>query len=306
MNNILITGGTGLIGTHLAKRLLERGYKVALLSRSARSDHTIPVYQWNPDTGEMDDKALDHADFIIHLAGVNIGDKRWTPNRKQQILDSRIKSGELLRQAIEKRERKPQAFISASAIGYYGAVSSDAIFEEAAPAHSDFLGQTCKSWELVADRFEEIGVRSVKIRTGVVLSPQGGALSKLSLAIRYGVGAPLGSGKQYMPWIHIEDLCGIFIHAIEHKQLTGAFNAVAPEHITNRDLTIRIARELRKPLWLPNIPASVLRLMFGEMSAMLLTGSRVSAEKIRAAGYSFQFPEIEAALQQLNFKQARK
>jgi len=306
MNNILITGGTGLIGTHLAKRLLERGYKVALLSRSARSDHTIPVYQWNPDTGEMDDKALDHADFIIHLAGVNIGDKRWTPNRKQQILDSRIKSGELLRHAIEKRERKPQAFISASAIGYYGAVSSDAIFEEAAPAHSDFLGQTCKSWELVADRFEEIGVRSVKIRTGVVLSPQGGALSKLSLAIRYGVGAPLGSGKQYMPWIHIEDLCGIFIHAIEHKQLTGAFNAVAPEHITNRDLTIRIARELRKPLWLPNIPASVLRLMFGEMSAMLLTGSRVSAEKIRAAGYSFQFPEIEAALQQLNFKQARK
>ena len=306
MNNILITGGTGLIGTHLAKRLLERGYKVALLSRSARSDHTIPVYQWNPDTGEMDDKALDHADFIIHLAGVNIGDKRWTPNRKQQILDSRIKSGELLRHAIEKRERKPQAFISASAIGYYGAVSSDAIFEEAAPAHSDFLGQTCKSWELVADRFEEIGVRSVKIRTGVVLSPQGGALSKLSLAIRYGVGAPLGSGKQYMPWIHIEDLCGIFIHAIEHKQLTGAFNAVALEHITNRDLTIRIARELRKPLWLPNIPASVLRLMFGEMSAMLLTGSRVSAEKIRAAGYSFQFPEIEAALQQLNFKQARK
>lgn len=254
----------------------------------------------------MDDKALDRADFIIHLAGVNIGESRWTPNRKKQILDSRIKSGELLYHAIEHSERKPQAFISASAIGFYGAVSSDTLFEETAPAHSDFLGQTCASWEGVADRFEERGIRSVKIRTGIVLSKQGGALSKLSLPIKYGVGAPLGSGNQYMPWIHMEDLCGIFIHAIENKQLAGAYNAVAPEHITNRDLTKRIAAGLRKPLWLPNIPASFLRLLFGEMSSMLLRGSRISSEKIRAAGFSFQFPEIDLALQQLYPKQARK
>jgi len=306
VRKILISGGTGLIGTHLARKLQEKGYQVALLSRSAKMDDSFPVFQWNPDKGEIDDKALDHADFIIHLAGVNIGDKRWSPTRKQQILDSRVKSGELLYQAIEKRKQKPQAFISASAIGYYGAVSSDTLFEETAPAHSDFLGQICESWEGVADRFGETGIRSVKIRIGIVLAKEGGALSKLSIPIRLGVGAPIGSGKQYMPWIHIEDLCGIFIHAVEHEQLAGAYNAVAPEHITNRDLTRRIARGLRKPLWLPNIPASFLRLLFGEMSVMLLQGSRVSSDKIRAAGYHFQFPELELALQQLSFKQARK
>ena len=302
MKKILLTGGTGLIGTHLTRKLQEKGYQVALLSRSAKSDLSFPVYPWNPDKGEMDDKALDYADYIIHLAGVNIGDKRWTPHRKQQILESRVKSGELLLNALAKRKSKPKAFISASAIGYYGAVSSDAIFDETAPAHSDFLGQTCESWEGVADRFKENGVRSVKIRTGIVLSKQGGALSKLSLPIRYGVGAPIGSGKQYMPWIHIEDLCGIFIHAIEHPQLAGAYNAVAPEHITNRELTKRIARGLRKPLWLPNIPSSFLRLLFGEMSAMLLQGSRVSSDKIRATGFSFQYPKIDPALQELNSK----
>lgn len=299
MKNILITGGTGLIGTQLARRLQEKGYMVSLLSRSAKSDHSYPVYHWNPDKGEINDSALDHADCFIHLAGVNIGEKRWTSTRKQQILDSRVKSGELLYQAIEQRGRKPQAFITASAIGYYGALTSDTVFEESAPAHSDFLGRICGSWEGVADRFEKIGIRAVKIRTGLVLSKQGGAFSKLSLPIRLGVGAPLGHGLQFMPWIHIEDLCDIIIHCLEHSPMAGAFNAVAPEHITNRDLTKRIARELRKPLWLPNIPAGFMRLLFGEMSVMLMEGSRISSEKIRATGYEFQFPDIDSALRHL-------
>lgn len=306
MKKILISGGRGLIGSQLGKRLQEKGYKVALLSRSSHTHNSFPVFHWNPDKEEIDDKALDYAEYIIHLAGVNIGEKRWTPARKVQILDSRVKSGELIYNAIVKRKLKPKVFITASAIGYYGTVSSETIFGETDSASSDFLGRTCESWEEVANRFQETGIRSVKIRTGIMLSKEGGALSKLSLPIRYGIGAPIGSGKQYMPWIHIEDLCGIFIHALEHEQLTGAYNAVAPEHITNRDLTRRIARALRKPLWMPNIPSSFLRLLFGEMSVMLLQGSRISSEKIRAAGFSFQYPKIDPALQQLNFKQIRK
>jgi len=303
VKKILITGGSGLIGTHLARRLQEKGYQIALLSRSPNPDHSFPVYTWNPDQGMLDEQALDHADCIIHLAGINIGGKRWTRARKKQILDSRVKSGELLLQAIEQRKLKPRAFISASAIGYYGAVNSDTLFDEAAPAHPDFLGQTCEIWEGVADRFEEYGIRSVKIRAGIVLSNQGGALSKLSLPIRLGLGAPLGSGSQYMPWIHIEDLCGIFIHTLEHSQLAGAFNAVAPEHLTNRELTVKIAQELKRALWLPGIPPEVLRFLFGEMSVMLLRGSRISSEKIREAGYHFQFPDAASALRNLYTKE---
>lgn len=299
MRNILITGGTGLIGMHLGIRLQEKGYKVALLSRGARSGALFPVYRWDPDNGEVDTLALNQADCIIHLAGAHIGAKRWSPKRKKQILDSRIKTACLIFDAIEQGKRKPAAFISASATGYYGAVTTEAVFGESAPAHDDFLGQTCLRWEEAADRFQALGIRTVKIRTGIVLSSQGGALSRLSLPFRLGVGAPIGSGKQYMPWIHMEDLCGIFIHALENPQLKGSYNAVAPEHITNQEFTARIAGVLQRPLWLPHIPSWFMSLLFGEMSVMLLKGSRVSSEKIRAAGYDFQFPELSPALEQL-------
>jgi len=299
MRNILITGGTGLIGMHLGLRLQEKGYKVALLSRSARSGALFPVYHWNPDKGEVDSLALEQADCIIHLAGSNIGAKRWTPKRKQQILDSRVQSGSVLFDAIERGKRKPAAFLTASATGYYGALTSDRVFYESAMAHDDFLGQTCLRWEESADQFMNLGIRTVKIRAGIVLSRQVGALSRLSLPIRLGVGAPIGTGRQYMPWIHMEDLCGIFIHALENPQLKGAYNAVAPEHSTNREFTARVARELRRPLWFPRIPAWFMKLLFGEMSVMLLEGSRVSSEKIREAGYEFQFPELTPALKQL-------
>jgi len=299
VKKILITGGTGLIGTHLGRKLQEQGHQVSLLSRSRGHGGPFAVYHWDPDRGELDEKALDQTDFIIHLAGVNIGGKRWSPERKQQILDSRVKSADLLYRAIEHSDRKPQAFISASAIGYYGAVTSETIFGESAPAHPDFLGRTCRVWEEAADRFEAMGIRTVKIRIGIVLAKHGGALSKLSLPVRLAVGAPIGSGLQYMPWIHIEDLCGIYMKAIEDPHMTGAYNAVAPEHLTNRELTKIIARVLKRPLWLPPIPAGIMKLLFGEMSAMLLHGSRVSSEKIRAAGYTFQYPDAATALGQL-------
>jgi uncharacterized protein (TIGR01777 family) len=299
MRNILITGGTGLIGMHLGLRLQEKGYKVTLLSRSARSGALFPVIRWDPDLGKDITLALDQADGIIHLAGAHIGAKRWTPKRKQQILDSRVKTGSLLFDAIEQGRRKPTTFISASATGYYGALTADRVFDERAPAHDDFLGHICLRWEESADRFKSLGIRTIKLRTGIVLSRQGGALPRLSLPVRLGVGAPLGSGKQYMPWIHMEDLCGIFIHALENPSMEGAYNAVAPEHATNLEFTTRLAGELKRPLWLPHIPAWFMKLLFGEMSVMLLEGSRVSSEKIREAGYQFQFPELSAALNHL-------
>jgi hypothetical protein len=302
VKNILISGGTGLIGSHLAQRLEEKGYQVALLSRSPNPGRALPVFHWNPEKGTLDEKALAYADCIIHLAGLNIGSKRWTPERKRQILESRLGSGELIFQALKQRNVKPLVFITASAIGYYGAVSTETLFDESFPAGSDFLGQTCEKWEGIADRFQESGVRSVKIRTGIVLSKQGGALSKLSLPIRLGVGAPIGKGAQYMPWIHIDDLCGIFIHAIEQAQLAGAFNAVAPEHFTNKGFTQKVARELKRPLWMPHVPAGLMKLLFGEMSVMLLQGSRISSEKIRASGYKFLYPDLGLALKQLNAK----
>ena len=299
MKNILITGGTGLIGMHLGLRLQEKGYKVALLSRSSRSGALFPVYSWDPDLSEDFTLALDQADCIIHLAGANIGAKRWSLKRKQQILDSRVKTGSLIFDAVEQGKRKPTVFISASATGYYGALTANKVFDESAPAHDDFLGQTCLRWEESADRFQALGIRTVKIRTGIVLSKQGGALSRLSLPVRLGVGAPIGSGKQYMPWIHIEDLVGIFIQALEDPLMEGAYNAVAPEHVTNQDFTARLAKELRRPLWMPHIPSWFMNLLFGEMSVILLQGSRVSSEKIRAAGYDFQFPELTPALRDL-------
>ncbi|MES2286070.1 MAG: TIGR01777 family oxidoreductase [Bacteroidota bacterium] len=299
MLNILISGGTGLVGKHLSKKLKEKGYSVAVLSRTSKKNMNIPTYSWDIEKKQIDKEALETADCIIHLAGASIAEKRWTAKRKQLIIDSRVKSGQLIFDKVKESKNKLKVFISASAIGYYGAITSDKIFTEADSPANDFLGETCKQWERSADRFEELGIRTVKIRTGVVLSKQGGALEKMTATVKMGIGSPLGSGKQYMPWIHIDDLCGIYIKAIEDSQMKGAYNAVAPNHKTNSDFTKEIARVLKKPLWLPNVPSILLKIIFGSMSAMILKGSRVSSEKIKAAGYNFLFPDLEKALADL-------
>ena len=244
-------------------------------------------------------KAIDEADYIIHLAGANIGDKRWTDKRKQLIIDSRVKSAQLLFDTIKDRNKILKAFISASAIGYYGAITSDKIFTETDPAANDFLGETCRLWEQSAGQFNGLGIRTVKIRTGVVLTSQGGALAKMVAPVKIGIGSALGSGKQYLPWIHIEDLCEIYLKAIEDIQMKGPYNAVAPENKTNKEFTHSLAQALNKPFWFPNIPALILKLFFGKMSDMLLKGSRVSSEKIIASDFTFKFPDIETALNDL-------
>ena len=299
MSRVLIAGGAGLIGQHLCKRLQERGYEVAILSRSKlKSGHALS-YFWNPDQNEIQKEAVNSCDYIINLAGANIGTKRWTSKRRQEILESRIKSSKLIFDNIEKENHKLSAYITASAIGYYGTITSSNIFQESDAPANDFLGQTCKEWEEAADIFDQAGIRTVKIRTGIVLSKEGGALAKLNIPIRLGFASAIGHGKQYMPWIHMEDLCNIYIQAIKANEMAGPYNAVAPEHITNKDFTRKAARALHRPFWFPNIPAFVLKLGFGQLSSMLLSGSRVSSEKLLAAGYSFQFPDIDSAFENL-------
>lgn len=302
MASVLITGGKGLIGQELRKILQTKGYEVSILSRSKSTDTSVPGYSWDIEQNEIDRAALTSCDYIIHLAGANIAEKRWSRKRKQDILNSRIKSTELIFKNIDRNNSKLKAFISASAIGYYGAITSPHIYDESDPPASDFLGQTCKVWEHAANRFTEMGIRVVSLRTGIVLSRQGGALVKLMRPLKLGLGAPIGHGKQYMPWIHIDDLCAIYIHAIEKNELQGAYNAVAPDHVTNKEFTGKLARALQKPFWVPNIPAFVLKLLFGELAVMLLEGSRISSEKVQQSGYSFRFPDLEIAIKDLFIK----
>jgi uncharacterized protein len=295
METVLISGGTGLVGKHLSEKLSGKGYRVALLSREIVLRSAYPVYLWDPAKGEIDTSLIDGVDFIIHLAGANIGEKRWSASRRKAIVDSRVKTAELLFKTFSG-SKKLKAFVSASATGYYGAITSDRIFQEDDRNADDFLGQTCRKWEEAADRFLTSGIRTVKIRTGIVLAADGGALTKLVLPIKLGIGSAMGRGDQYIPWIHIDDLCNIYIRALEEKGMSGSYNAVAPCDHTSLTFTEALAKILNKPLWFPKIPAFFIEAVFGEMSVILLQGSRVSPGKIIASGYRFGFPDLESAL----------
>ncbi|MDP3357806.1 MAG: TIGR01777 family oxidoreductase [Lutibacter sp.] len=294
MDSILVTGGTGLIGKKLCELLRKKGYNVGVLSRN---QHTKPNnYYWNTETLYIDAKAIVEADYIIHLAGEGIADKRWTPQRKKDLINSRVKTANLLFEKVKELNPNLKGFIAASGIGYYGATTSEKIYEENDAGGEDFISEICKVWEKASLQFDAINIRTVIFRTGVVLAKEGGALEKLSKPIKLGFGAPIGSGEQYMPWIHVDDLCNMYLEAIENSEIRGIYNAVAPEHITNKTLTKIIAKRLNKPLWLPNIPAFVMKLILGKMAIILLEGSRVSSNKIMATGFKFKFPTLKEAL----------
>ncbi|MDO9039363.1 MAG: TIGR01777 family oxidoreductase [Lutibacter sp.] len=297
MDSILVTGGTGLIGKKLCELLRKKGYNVGVLSRN---QHTKPNnYYWNTETLYIDAKAIVEADYIIHLAGEGIADKRWTPQRKKDLINSRVKTANLLFEKVKELNPNLKGFIAASGIGYYGATTSEKIYEENDAGGEDFISEICKVWEKASLQFDAINIRTVIFRTGVVLSKEGGALEKLSKPIKLGVGAPIGSGEQYIPWIHLNDLCNMYVEAIENNEIKGIYNAVAPEHVTNKSLTKIIANKLNKPLWLPNIPSFVIKLLLGKMAVIILEGSRVSSEKIMVTGFKFKFPNIKEALQKL-------
>ncbi len=295
MASILVTGGTGFIGTVLCNLLREKGHTVLILSRT-KTDNPNTFY-WNLRERYIDPEAIINANYIIHLAGEGIADKRWTPQRKKDLINSRVETANLLFEKVKELNPNLKGFISASGIGYYGAITSEKIYEENDAAGEDFISEICKIWEKASLQFEAINIRTVIFRTGVVFAKEGGALEKLSQPIKFGVGAPIGTGEQYIPWIHLEDLCNMYVKAIENTKITGIYNAVAPEHITNKALTKMIAKKLKKPLWLPNIPAFVMKLILGKMAVILLEGSRVSSEKIMASGFKFKYSTLEEGQQ---------
>lgn len=296
--HILLTGGTGLLGKKLTNALFEKRYRVSHLSRKPGNDARVKTYLWDIHKGTIDENCIDEVDTIIHLAGAGIADSRWTDERKKELIESRTKSIGLIYQLLKSKPHPVSSIISASATGYYSDRGNEVMHEDDQPAH-DFLGTCCIEWEKAVDEGEQLGLRVVKFRTGVVLDKDGGALPQLALPIKLGAGSPLGNGKQWIPWIHHEDVVDMYLYGIEHTELKGAYNMVAPNPVTNAQLTKAVAKQLHRPLWLPSVPAFALKLLFGEMGIVVLGSTKVSSQKIEEAGFKFKYPEVTAALKEI-------
>ena len=291
---ILITGASGLVGTRLTEMLLEKGHQVSHVGRTKKAGR-VASFVWDVDKNEIEQEALAGVDTIIHLAGAGVAEKRWNENRKKEILESRTKSSALLYNLLKKGNHSVKSFVSASAIGYYGFCLDERISTEESTPGTDYLAQVTKQWEESVDQISELGLRVTKLRIGIVLSNKGGALQEMARPIRYGAGAPLGTGNQYLSWIHIDDLCALFAKAAEDEKMHGAYNAVC-DWATNKEITKSIAQILKKPLWLPPVPAFMMRIIVGEMAMIVVNGSKVSSVKIRETGFVFQYADLEKAL----------
>jgi len=299
MANIIITGGTGLVGGEITKILLKKGHRVRHLSRRAANSAEIVTFKWDIENEYIDEAVFAGVDYIIHLAGAGIADKRWTDDRKQVILESRVNSTKLLYRYAKQLSLKIKGFISASAIGYYGMDTGDRLMKETGPPGEDFLAEVTKNWESTVGAFEEINTRTVVFRIGIVLSEKGGALPRIAAPIKWGLGAPIGSGDQYLSWVHIRDLARMFADSLENQSFNGIYNAVAPNPATNREFTKAAAEVLNKPLILPNVPGFALKLIMGEMAEMILGGNKVSSEKVENQGFVFEFQALKPALKDL-------
>jgi len=294
-----------LIGKSLTKMLLQKGYKVIVLSRQTgisghqAGDGTY-FAQWGIEKQTIDKSAIQQADYIIHLAGAGVAEKRWTEKRKKEILESRTKSSELIVRTLAETDNKVKAVVSASAIGWYGAdpaIPNPKPFVETDPADNSFLGETCKLWEESIDPITSMGKRLIKLRTGIVISKEGGALKEFIKPLRAGVATILGDGKQMVSWVHINDLCRLFIASIENESMVGAYNAVAPQPVDNKAWVLELAKQMRGRFFVPlYVPSFVLKMMMGEMSIEVLKSATVSAEKIHKTGFQFLYPSIESAL----------
>lgn len=296
MPRVVITGGTGLIGTHLSALLKKERYEVVHLSRSEKPGTGYRSYRWEPESGYCDRDAFKDGDTIIHLAGANIGEKRWTAGRKRVIISSRTETARLIYDASVASGVRPDAFITASGKDFYGSGISEKIYTETDPPGVDFMAETCRLWEAAADPFEAAGVRVVKIRTALVLARKGSALSKLKAPARAGLIIRFGTGRQYFPWIHIDDLCNVYLKAVSDSTMSGPFNASAPDHITHDMLMGTIARQRHLPVFLPHVPPWLLHLVLGEMSVVLTSGSRISPDRLIRSGFEFRYPDIDQAL----------
>lgn len=305
MQTVLLTGGTGLVGRALTQRLLKKGFRVIILTRKvpAVAQAGLQYALWNVKEKKIDVAAVQQADHIIHLAGAGVVDKRWSTAYKKEILDSRTQSSALIIDTLKQNSNKVQTIISASAIGWYGADTATSVekgFTETAPADNSFLGDTCRLWEESVDAATAIGKRVVKLRTGIVLSNEGGALAEFKKPLRFGLATILGNGKQVVSWIHIDDLCRMYVEALQNPNLQGAYNAVAPAPVSNKTLTLELAKVVRNKFFIPvYVPSFVLKIMLGESSIEVLKSCTVSCEKIKNAGFVFLYPTIEPALVEL-------
>jgi uncharacterized protein (TIGR01777 family) len=279
----------------LSEMLRERGYTVQHLSRKADPNAEFPAFGWDLQKGTIDEAAVEKADYVINLAGAGIADGRWTEKRKKIIIDSRVDSVHLLLKTFQKLGKKPQAYLSSAATGYYGNRGEQRMRETDAPGDG-FLTESCVAWEKSINEVAASGVRTVGFRIGVVLSTQGGALQKMLIPLNFFLATYFGSGKQWYSWVHIEDVCRMFLHAIENQQLHGFYNAVAPQPETNKDFTKILAKAAGKPALVMPVPAFFLRLIFGEMADTILFSTKVSSEKVEQAGFEFRFPQLEGAL----------
>lgn len=294
--NILITGASGLVGSQLTRELERQGLQPSMLGRSKKKNSPFPNFKWDYANDYLEEGALDGVDTIVHLAGAGVADEKWTKERKTVIFESRTQTSHLLYQRLKEGNHNVKTIVAASAIGIYGSDTGNAIVKEGSPVGHDFLAHVTDAWELATRKFAELGIRVVQLRIGVVLSSEGGALVEL---LKPPVAAGLGKGNQYMSWIHIDDLVQMIIRSIEDKSFEGAYNAVAPRPVSNKELTKAAAKAFGKTFMPLNVPSLVLKVMLGEMAMIVLGGCRVSSEKIQKAGFEFKFSKIEEAVRHL-------
>ena len=291
--HVAVSGSSGLVGSALVRFLGAGGHRVSRLVRGPVAG--ADAIGWDPAAGVRDTALLEGLDGVVHLAGENIGAGRWTARRKAAIRQSRVEGTQRLCEALARLARRPKVLVSASAVGFYGDRGDETLREES-PAGSDFLAQVCRDWETATDPAARAGIRVVRLRLGMVLSPAGGGLKKMLPPFRLGAGGRIGSGRQYMSWIALDDAVGAIHHALTNDSLVGPVNAVAPSPVTNAEFTRALARVLRRPAVAP-LPAFAARLAFGEMAdALLLAGQRVLPARLQASGYAFRFPDLEGAL----------
>lgn len=304
MQTVLITGGTGMVGTSLTKLLLNKGYQVIVLTRQPRVSNVpnLSYAVWDIDKGYIDPSAIQNADTIVHLAGAGVADKRWSKKRKQEIVDSRVLSGALLVKYLTENSHQVKTLVAASAIGWYGPDNAKSLmngFVETDAVDSAYLGATCKNWEESVKPIEALGIRLATLRIGIVLNKKGGALAEFIKPAQFGMATVFGNGKQIVSWVHHHDLCRMILFGIETASLKGVYNAVSPDPKSNKDLIIAITKKLRG-FYIPiPVPAFVLKIMLGEMSIEILKSAKVSSKKIQGAGFNFDYPTLHSALNDL-------
>jgi uncharacterized protein (TIGR01777 family) len=303
MPTVIISGGTGLVGKALTQMLLHQGYEVIVLTRdkNRKKEMGIQYAHWDIKNNQIERNALLQADYIIHLAGAGVVDKKWTPAYKKEIVESRTKSIRLIIDGLRETQHHVKAIISSSAIGWYGSDKNDAVpFVETDPPADNFLGETCRLWEESAEDASQLGIRVCKLRTGIVLSNDGGAMTEFKKPLKLGIAAILGSGTQMVSWIHIDDLCRMFLYAIENPSVSGSYNAVSPHPVSNKSLMLSLAKNKNGKFFVPfHVPVFILKIIMGSRSIEVLKSTTISAKKILSSGFSFLYPDIESCMKQL-------